>query len=313
MKKYNKDFKSVYFAQGGEMGLNLTSAAHLCALASQVIAEEEALIKGASFVTKKLQLISSKEEVVASRGFDKEQFLKLVPALNRISEMNGFIAWFSEGRKELENYKNARTHMSVYDFCDEVGIQYPERPESDIAEQVPPIALEDIVNEMSIADKVTYLSLEAEAAAIGKFIHPDKPFEYARAEMHRYVNNPRKASVNGRDTIIEAYEASVSPSLVDSTYVELQAKYRRVQQQLNHMKADLQDKLSKRVISDNARRQELADELSVKEQQYHAKLREINISYGNFIKGEEDRISKIKLAVPEKFKKTVEWLNHLAD
>lgn len=313
MRKYNKDFKSVYFAPSGEMGQNLTSAAHLCALASQVVAEEEALIKGASFVTKKLQLISSKEEVVAFKGFDKNQFSRLIPALNRIAEMNGLIAWFSEGRKELEAYKNARTHMSVYDFCEEVGIQYPEHPESNIAEQVPPIALEDIVNEMSIADKVTYLSLEAEAAAIGKFIHPDKPFEYARAEMHKAVNNPRKATLNGRDTIIEVYEPSVSPELVDSTYVELQAKYRKVQQQLNHMKADLRETLSKRVISDNARRQELADELSAKEQQYHAKLREINISYSNFIKEEEDRISRIKLAVPEKFKKTVEWLNHLAD
>lgn len=300
----------VFFAKEGEKGLNLTSAAHLCAIASQIKAQDEAKLKNISFITTHISVVGSKESNLTNVGYTQDNLKELPVILANVSRMNEFISWFAEARKCLEDYKKERACIPLYKWAEEKGYVLPETPRrtDDIAFPT----LEDVIDEMDVKERQRYLALEARAAVLGKFIHPDQPYETARSMMHTITNKPYETEGNGRDTIIYHHEASVDTKEVDNLFNELQQDYRRVSQELNHMKADLRKKLDAKTLECTIKRQE--DALKYKEEldAYNNEYRKYNIEFDQWQKDEQTRLSKIKLAIPNALAETVDYLNHLA-
>ena len=304
MRKLNE----VFFAKDGEYGLTETQASHLCALAAQIKEQHEATLQNVSFVNTTMSIVGEQGEHRTDAGYTDLQIIE--EAISKVSSMNAFISWFAEARKELEEYRAARTKYDLAGWCEEVGKKYPDSPENHISE-VTMSTLEDIVNEMSIKDRQTYLALEAKSAVYGKFIHPRNPMELARNKMHRIAKAPYATQGSGRDTLIYHYEPSVNIESVDDLYNKLQAEYRTTEQQLNHMKSDLRKKLDARNIEENNKKQEKIAEYRKAYDDYHNELSQLTAEYNEWLTKENARIAAFRFVVPEKLAETEKYLKNL--
>lgn len=305
------EYKSVYFAPEGEKGLNETSASHLCAIASQIKEKHEKMLTNVCF-------INSYIDVVGSEAGDKQTGTGLTDltvidtAIAEIARMNSFISWFAEARETLEKVRKEINSLDLRSWMKKMGIEEPEVPECTSSE-VRTSTLEDIIAEMSVKDRQMYLSLEARSSVYGKFIHPTRPMDRARSRMHEAIAKPYATDGHGRDTIIYHYEASIEPSRVDDEFNKLQAEYRKVEQQLNHMKSDLRKKLDIRNTEENNERNLRIQQYKEERAIYDQKMREYTLLFGQWVLEEKAKISKIKFVIPENLKDIYKYLNSLVE
>lgn len=308
MEEYK--LNSPFFAKEGEKGLNETSAAHLCSLASQIVEKDEADIQNINFLNTFIQIIGSGVRQQCGIGTTSEEINKVSEKLNRIARMNAFISWYAEARKELEDTKKVVDNYDLEIYVQLIkGVEMPEVPVQKSAGELP--TLEDVIEDMSIKDRQTYLALEAKAAVLGKAIHPNRSIAIARKRMFEKLSTPFNADLNGRDTIIKEYQASVPVEEVENLYNSLEKEYRSVQQALNHMKSDLRKQLDVRKREHHIKEMEYLEEYQAECEKYQIakkKLRE------EFIRWQEERatqLSRVKFAIPLALEPVVKELNNL--
>ena len=306
------EYNSVFFAKEGEKGLNETSASHLCALASQVKAHHESVLKNVSFVDSFIDVVGS-DASPKQTNTGMKSIEEIDTAISMISKMNAFISWFAEARELLEKIRKKVDGTTVYSWMEASGIEKPEKPEKPelTSDEVENSTLNDIINELSIKDRQMYLALEAKASVYGKFIHPDQPMDKARNRMHEIVSKPYVSDGRGRDTIIYHHVPSIDTNLVDVEFNKLQAEYRKIEQQLNHMKYDLRKKLSIRNTEENNERnlrlQKYREELAA----YNNRMHELTLQHNQWMLDENTKISKIKFVIPDNLKETYTYLESL--
>lgn len=303
-----RQLNNVYFAKDGEYGLTETQASHLCALAAQIKEQHEATLANVSFVNTEMSVVGENGVHVVDAGYTDLSIIE--QAIAKISSMNAFISWFAEARKELEDYRVARTRYDLADWCEEMGKEYPETPTNHVSD-ITMSSLNDIINEMSIKDRQTYLALEAKSAVYGKFIHPRNPMEIARTKMHKIAKAPYAKEGSGRDTLIYHYTPSVFVGDVDDLYNKLQAEYRETEQQLNHMKSDLRKKLTARNLEENNKKQDALAKFRDDYEKHSQQLSQLTAEYNKWLTEENERIAKFRFVVPEKLAETEKYLRTL--
>lgn len=303
------EYNSVFFAKEGEKGLNETSASHLCALASQIKAHHESVLKNVSFVDSFIDVVGS-DANPKQTNTGMKSIEEIDIAINMIGKMNAFISWFAEARELLEKIRKKVDGTTIYSWMEASGIEKPEKPEL-TSDEVENSTLNDIINELSIKDRQMYLALEAKASVYGKFIHPDQPMDKARNRMHEIVSKPYVSDGRGRDTIIYHHVPSIDTNLVDAKFNKLQAEYRKIEQQLNHMKYDLRKKLSIRNTEENNERnlrlQKYREELAA----YNNRMHELTLQHNQWMLDENTKISKIKFVIPDNLKEIYTYLESL--
>lgn len=305
------EYKSVYFAPEGEKGLNETSASHLCAIASQIKEKHEKTLTNVCFVNSYINVVGS-EAGDKQTGTGLTDLTVIDTAIAEIARMNSFISWFAEAREAFENVRKEINGLDLYSWMEKMGIEELEAPECTSSE-IKTSTIEDIIAEMNIKDRQMYLSLEAKSSVYGKFIHPDRPMDRARSRMHEAIAKPYTTDGRGRDTIIYHYEASIESYKVDNEFNKLQAEYRKVEQQLNHMKSDLRKKLDIRNTEENNERNLRLQKYKEERAAYDQKMRELTLQFGQWVLEEKAKISKIKFVIPENLKDTYKYLNSLAE
>jgi len=303
-----RQLNNVYFAKEGEYGLTETQASHLCALAAQIKEQHEATLANVSFVNTTMSIVGESGEHQTDAGYTDLSIIE--EAIAKVSSMNAFISWFAEARKELEEYRAEQTRYNLAEWCENTGKKYPENPTNHVND-ITMSTYEDIVREMSIKDRQTYLALEAKSAVYGKFIHPRNPMEIARAKMHKIAKAPYAKEGSGRDTLIYHYIPSVSIAGVDNLYNKLQAEYRETEQQLNHMKADLRKKLTARNLEENNKKQDALAKFRDDYEKYSQELSQLTAEYNKWLVEENERIAKFRFVIPEKLAETEKYLRTL--
>lgn len=303
------EYKSVFFTKEGEKGLNETSASHLCALASQVKAHYESILKNVSFVDSFIDVVGS-DANPKQTNIGMKSIEEIDEAIKEIGKMNAFISWFAEARELLENIRKTVNGVSINAWMKASGIEEPEKPEL-TSNEVKTSTLDDMIDELSIKDRQMYLTLEAKASVYGKFIHPDQPMDRARNRMHEIVSKPYVSEGRGRDTIIYHHVPSIDTNLVDIEFNKLQSEYRKIEQQLNHMKSDLRKKLSIRNTEENNERNLRLQKYKEERAAYDNKMHELTLQYNQWILDENSKISKIKFIIPDNLKETYTYLESL--
>ena len=303
------EYNSVFFAKEGEKGLNETSASHLCALASQIKAHYESVLKNVSFVDSFIDVVGSdaspKQTNTGMKSIDEIDL-----AIKEIGRMNAFISWFAEARELLEKIRRTVNATNIYSWMEAAGIEKPEEPELKSSE-VKSSQLSDIIDELSVKDRQMYLALEAKASVYGKFIHPDQPMDRARARMHEIVSKPYMSDGHGRDTLIYHRVPSIDTKLVDTEFNKLQAEYRKVEQQLNHMKSDLRKKLDIRNTEENNERNLRLQKYKEERAAYDNRMHELTLEFNQWMLDENAKISKIKFVIPDNLKEIYTYLESL--
>lgn len=303
------EYKSVFFAKEGEKGLNETSASHLCALASQIKAHHESILKNVSFVDSFIDVVGS-DANPKQTNIGMKSIEEIDEAIKEIGKMNAFISWFAEARELLENIRKTVNGVSINAWMKASGIEEPEKPEL-TSNEVKTSTLDDMIDELSIKDRQMYLTLEAKASVYGKFIHPDQPMDRARNRMHEIVSKPYISEGRGRDTIIYHHIPSIDTNLVDIEFNKLQSEYRKIEQQLNHMKSDLRKKLSIRNTEENNERNLRLQKYKEERAAYDNKMHELTLQYNQWMLDENTKISKIKFIIPDNLKETYTYLESL--
>ena len=303
--------ESVFFSKEGEKGLNETSAAHICALATQAKVEAESQLSNLSFLNTKVSIIGSNaEELPVSLGIEEKDLESIKGNIMFCAEMNAVISWFSEARKHLEAEKSRVQSLRVEDYLKETGMENPIPP-TNKAHQVLDYTLEDAIAELSIKDRQQYLYLEAKASTLGLLLHPHGHLKEAMTEYYAKLYKPYTIEGEGRDTVAYKNTPAVSKEALKAFHDELQVEYRKNEQSLNHMKSDLRKKME-------LKNKEIFDKRSLANSTYEGELKLYNTAISDlksrYLKWQGDKLtelSKVKFAIPIALEKSVAYLNNL--
>ena len=284
----------IYFSE--KEGITSTSANYLANLAKECIRKNEAKLTNITFVDKHVELITGDKKMLR-RGWTS---LAAIPQLiNEISEMNAFIAWIREAIKAKEMLLDTLRKLTLDGYCILKGIEKPQPPEPLVE-----VIDNDVIQEMDIKEKNNYLRLEAFAATLGKYIHPDGHIASAREDVLYREQVPNEVSGEGRDMVIYSYTPSVLTSDVNSMFMELQNTHRNYERQLNAIKYNIKEEVSKRNVAKS-------QEYKVAFQKYSSATQEIRQEMNIYVNEERNRIANLKIVIPEKLKGTYEYLNSL--
>jgi len=298
---------NIYYAKEGEYGITRTQAQHLCALASHLAKECETTLNNTNFVNAKVGLIGSSNMNICKKGLT--DLASLTNALEIISSMNAFIAWFREADKDIQAEIDYYNKMSLNDYLEKNNIEMPE----DVTPVYSPkyVTETDAINALNVKDREVYLSLEAKAAVYGKYIQDKGILTKARQIAHDRDINTISINEDGRDTIIYEYSLSVPVKDIDDYFNSLQFNYRNVEQQLNHMKSDLKAWVDakNREISDEY--QKLLDEVNAKREARVSEVEKLRAEFKKFRDAKITELSKYRLRVPEALQATEKMLRNL--
>lgn len=294
------DINEIFF---DNHGLTSTSASHLADLAQEVIAGNEAKLKNMTFLTTKVDIVGSASESgkTICVGYDGNMLAQVRPLLEEIASMNAFCAWMREAVKAKDKELKQVANFTFEEWCTLQGVEIPSSP------SYPKETTEaDIIAQMNIKERNRYLQLEAVAATIGKYIHPGGQFSSAREELQNGIMKPYSTDGNGKDTLIYAHVPSVDPQKVEDVFFELQKWHRQNERELNKMKFAIKKQAEKQTLENIHRfKQELESE-----KQCHMKL---FTQYKEWQLKEQERISKLKINVPEALQSTYEQLSRLEE
>lgn len=281
MRKVNE----VFF---GNHGLTSTSANHLANIAKEKIVSNEAKLKNLNFVTTTVDIVGSPADSgkTISRGYQEKELAEVRALLSEIADMNAFCAWIREAIKAKEAEIKEVTERDFDDWLKENGLRLG-RPTT----AVKPTE-DDIMEDMNIRERFEYLQLEATAATIGKYIHPDGAFSNAREELHNRIMKPYSTEGTGKETLIYSYAPSIDQQKVDDLFFDLQKWHRTNEQHLNRIKYDIKRKLDKKSIVQKNQEENALEAYRVEYQEYRSKFKAWQIK-------ESERLSLMKIIIPD--------------
>lgn len=291
MKPENRIFFS-------EHGITSTSANYLANLAKEELAQDQAELDSADFLTVSANVIGSgAAPMIFSEGKDEEYISSLEKRFNKGATMNSFCAWMRESIKAKEDEELYWKNYALHEWAKDVeGVEVPQ-----VACKPTP-TIEDVIGDMNVKEREEYYHLEAEAAFIGKYIHERGSINEARKKLHKGLAKPAWKDGTGRDTLIYNNTASVKPELVDEIFEKLQNKHRSVEQRLNSIKAKQKEELNKRIAKHRI-------DLIAETQKVQAETAILTEKYRKFIQDKLEEVNKLKIVIPEHLKDTYEYLN----
>lgn len=287
-----KEINRVFF---GEKGITSTSANHLANLAKECMESNRRALEGVGFITSTVRLLNGGEAAILTEGRN-EQYLSSVPELlKEIAEMNTFCAWMREAIKAKDEELSLIDNANLCDYFEDL----PETPERGIMWNE-----KYAIATFSIAERMEYYSLEAEAATLGKFIHPDKPFSVARTDMMKRMVQPNKLVGEGVNAMMYHFVPSISSDLVEDYYMQLQQKHRNVEGALNKYKY----RIKKLVEEHNL---ELERKYRDAREVYNMTMQTKGTEFRAWQIEERSKIAALKIVIPEALTKTYEKLKAL--
>ena len=282
-----------------EQGLTSTSASHIANMAKEMVQGIESELKGVCFYDTFVALIGTEAKNLVSKGWRNDDLAAVGDKLETIAKANSLIAWLREGIKRKSAMLEEIGGADIYDWAKNNGIELPQEPNRRRL-----LDNDDIVAKMDIKERNRYFSLEAKAAVIGKYIHPDGKFSNARKSLAEKLNAPHMVSGEGRDTLLYDYVPSVDKDVVESTFFILQKKYREIQASINSIKHDIMVAMQNdRAEADAQYSRELAE--------YSIAYKEKVAAFNEWQRIETKRISELRIVIPDALKGIYEKVNEV--
>ena len=294
----------------GENGITSTSANHIANLAKEQVRAVHEKLASTRFYTETVGLLTSSKEAVVRKGWPADAVESLPTLVNEIAQANSLIAYLREAIKEKDKRMKEATEYMDIDARKAVQDKFQEfRFLAPVKQKYP--TEEQVKQTWSVGEQEKYLSLEAEAAALGKFIHEDGHFSEARIDLMNKLNNPSKIDLNGSETVIHTYTPTVSLETVDSVFNSLQVRYRTVQAELNGMKKRIQDTLDEEKLR-------IDQEYAKAKREYDQKQRELEREQQDIENDEEihrkellKEVQNLKIVIPNRLKPMFDKLSGL--
>lgn len=281
----------------GESGLTSTSANHIANLAKELVQNVEKEVNNITLIDSHVTLIGSGEKNLLSIGW--KSLDTLPDAMRLLGQAHALMAWLREAIKAREAMLKEVEYMSIGDWAEQYDIQLPVAPK----ERHNPTREERIAS-LNIKERNRYYTLQAQAAVIGKYIHPDGSFAKARAKMMDKTLNPNQVVGDGRDTLLYNYKPSCDRKVVDDMFFKLQAAHRSIQAELNGILHKIDEEMRAEALEINHEFQAAIDEYN---RQFHAKQAE----FSEFLKKETSRRMALKIVIPNDLQAIYDVVNGL--
>mgnify|MGYP003620106130 FL=1 len=278
----------VFFKKEGEEGVALTStsANYIANLAKECIQSAETELNNISFVDVYVSLVGGTGNNTIQVGKDKEFLDTIKSKLEKVAQAKSLIAWLRESIKARDCLLKDLQNLSIDDWCEKMGIPMPKIPKCEEA-----LTEEDFYASLPIKERNRYFQLETEAAVFGKYIHPDGGLANARKFLKDKLQHPHSIVGEGRDALVYSYIPTTEVYQVDKTFFELQQKHREIQAQLNTIKHTCEQAVNESLNKVNS-------EYAAAYKEYNAEINSIAASYKSWRDLESQRISKLKITLP---------------
>ncbi len=297
---------SVFF---GQEGMTSTSANYYANIAKEIQEAAAERLNNVRFFNASVAVIGSDNKQLMIAGNTDLEFIE--KDLKEQSEMFTFCAWVREAIKVKEQMQREVMNLSIGEWLEQQGIEAPVQPE--YPKMTKEVKEQDIIDSWDINKRTKYLRLDTFAAHYGKFIHPKGAYSNARKEAHNAVNQPIVKEGTGRDMILYYRNSSVPIEEVDTRFLQLQDTYRQFEKELNQMKASIKDEINDKTRQNNEEYEKKIDEWKIVNTEYNSKWAELRSQFTTWRTNELERISKLKITIPDNLKATFKVIVEVGD
>lgn len=279
--------ENVFF---GENGLTSTSANFIANQAKEYVESLKEYLSTTNFLDSTIELIGSGKETLSKKGFSFEELQRIEKVLNSIVSAYSLIAWLREALKAKENISKQLREMPIDDWARENNITLPKYPGAPSK-----LSEEDVISEWSVKDRNRYLTAQTFCSVYGKYIHPNGDFSKARKEFLNKKFNSIEYTECGSNTIIHRYTPTVDESLIESTFKNLQFKWRENQAIVNSYKhkvdTTIEDTYTNNVAEYRNKFNKITDELD-----------SYRVQFKEYIENKTKEASALKIIIPNDLK-----------
>ena len=294
---------NVFFENGF---MTSTEAQNICNIAKEAVTNEHERLSTVSFYDTEIASIISPEAFIKTK-ISPNDISWISESLDKIGRYNALNAWLKEAIKAKEEA------MDEVDIMDVTTLDFYE----DYIKPVEPTIgynsfdEEQVMSEWS-ADKLNrYYTLNSEAAVIGKYIHDSGAIAKARKDLVNKMANPSTVSGQGRETIVFKYIPSVDTEVVEGIYMSLLAKHRKLNAELNSLKAEIKETINKKNIEASIAFRDKHTEWEYKISEYYSLVKQRDAKINEYKISEKERISKLKINVPSSLMDTYKEIKAL--
>lgn len=294
---------NVFFENGF---MTSTEAQNICNIAKEAVTNEHERLSAVSFYNTEIASIISPEAFIKTK-ISPNDISWISESLDKIGRYNALNAWLKEAIKAKEEA------MDEVDIMDVTTLDFYE---DYIKPEEPTIGYdsfdeEKVMSEWS-ADKLNrYYTLNSEAAVIGKYIHDSGAIAKARKDLVNKMANPSTVSGQGRETIVYKYIPSVDTEVVEGIYMSLLAKHRKLNAELNSLKAEIKETINKKNIEASIAFRDKHTEWEYKISEYYSLVKQRDAKINEYKISEKERISKLKINVPSSLMDTYKEIKAL--
>ena len=294
---------NVFFENGF---MTSTEAQNICNIAKEAVTNEHERLSAVSFYDTEIASIISPEAFIKTK-ISPNDISWISESLDKIGRYNALNAWLKEAIKAKEEA------MDEVDIMDVTTLDFYE---DYIKPEEPTIGYdsfdeEQVMSEWS-ADKLNrYYTLNSEAAVIGKYIHDSGAIAKARKDLVNKMANPSTVSGQGRETIVFKYIPSVDTEVVEGIYMSLLAKHRKLNAELNSLKAEIKETVNKKNIEASIAFRDKHTEWEYKISEYYSLVKQRDAKINEYKISEKERISKLKINVPSSLMDTYKEIKAL--
>lgn len=293
---------NVFFKDGF---LTSTEAQNICNVANEVIARLAESINSVQFYNTSItSIVSSDNEVCAGKGTTDIAWIQ--DAIIKIGKYNSLIAWLKEAIKNKEEALGELSGMRLQEWSEYENYPAPKSPSRKAS-----VTKEDVIRNLEAIELNKYFTLQSKAAAIGKFIHGTGSISRAKIMLNRVVAEPNKISGAGRDTVIYKYTPSVKVDDVDNMFLSLMSEHRNLNAQLNFIKAKAVEEANKQNIANEQEYQKARTAYSKEYNDWLDKTEDLQSRFNQYIITEKEKISKLKINVPDSLMETYKSIKAL--
>lgn len=289
----------------GQEGLTSTSANHFANLAKEAGRAKAKFLANVQFYSEAVSVIGTEDGGIIREGNKPFDLPKIEQTIGEIAQLNSLIAFFREAIKEKERLGNEAANWKDEQARSDFEARYKncKKPLKGVY-----LTEDGVKSGWSVGEQEKYLSLEAEAAALGKYIHEDGCISKARVDLMEKQMNPKSVNVAGRDTIIYDYIPTVDADEVDKMFFRLQARHREVQAELNGMKKRIQDALDENKLQVDEEYRAALAKWNAEEQSFDREQQQIIASETIERQRRQQEVASLKIVVPNRLKDVYEML-----
>jgi len=275
-------FNKVYF---GEKGLTSTSANFIANKSKEIFEGIQRELNDFTFVNVTYK-VAGADPILVEAGKSLEWLNTKIAELEKVGKLKALNAWLREAIDAKEKAQTDLRNRDIFRWLCEKGEKCMERPDLE------KVSEDDIINQMSVGERQKYLELEAQAANIGKIIHPDGSFNRARKTVKAQMGKQDVSGVGTPSLTVAVYSSSIPMEEIDKVFMQLQEQFRSIQAELNGIKHSINEKMTK----ENDR---LLAEYRMKFNEYDSWFKTKTAEHSQETINEIQRIADLKIIIPD--------------